>query len=166
MQTLISRIVNNPALLGWIALIALVIGLALGIGGAWYIQGLRLTAVKSEYSTFVAKVEAEGKVAKERAESQAAEDKLRKESSDHVYQTTIDYLRADNQRLRNDRARGSYVPAAPATAQRPDLACFDRTELEQALRQFDKEVSGIVDEGSEATITLDAARSWAQGLKR
>lgn len=162
----LTRIINNPTLIGWIALAALVLGLTSGASGAWYLQSLRFKAVQAEYAEFVAKVKADGEAATKEAEAKAAEDKLRKESSDHVYEITIDALRADNDRLLNDRARSGYVSAAPTSSRHPELACFDRAELERALQQFDAEVTRIIDEGSEGTVALNSVKVWAQGIKR
>ena len=130
MNRLVGHIIGNPALILWIAAGAFVLGLTTGTGGAWWVQGLRLDAVQA----FVATTKAQGEAAKKLADAQTAEDKRKKESSDHEYETTIASLRADVKRMRDDRARSRFVPAAPAGSRSPELACFDRSELEQALR--------------------------------
>ena len=68
----------------------------------------------------------------------------------------------DAERLRKSRTRTVYLPAAPAAASRPDLACFDRTALEQAIGRLADRVSGIAAKGDAATIDLNSARLWAQ----
>ena len=154
-------IVGNP----WALVALFALGLSSGAGGAWWVQGLRLDAVKAEYAGFVATTKAEGEATKKLADATAAEDKRNKESSDHEYQTTIAGLRADVKRLRDDRARSGYVPAAPAGSRSPGLACFDRAELEQALQRFDAGIAGLFDEGDTDAVGLNVARSWAAGIR-
>ena len=157
MNRLVGHIIGNPALILWIAAGAFVSG----AGGAWWLQGLRLDAVQA----FVATVKAEGEAAKKFADATAAEDKRKKESSDHEYQTTISSLRADVKRMRDDRARSRFVPAAPAGSRSVGLACFDRAELEQALQRFDDGISGLIAEGDADAVGLNVARSWAAGIR-
>ena len=135
--------------------------LASGAGGAWWVQGLRLDALQA----FVATTKAEGEAAKKLAEADAAEDKRKKESSDHDYQTTIAGLNADIKRMRDDRARSRFVPAAPAGSQSVGLACFDRADLERTLQQFDEAVTGLIAEGDADAVGLNVARSWASGIR-
>lgn len=161
MNRLVGLITGNPTLLLWLALGAFALGLASGAGGAWTVQGWRLDAVQAKFDGFVATTKAEGEAAEKLADATAAEDKRKKESSDHEYQSRIASLTADNQRLRDARARSGYVPAAPAGSRSPGLACFDRAELEQALRRLDVEVSGIIAEGDADAVGLNAAREWA-----
>jgi hypothetical protein len=162
MNKIISRIVANPAVLLWLVLAAFVCGSILAGGAAWKFQGMRLDATKAEYKGFVATVKAQGEAAQTVAKAQAERDKKLKEGIDREHQTDIARLTADNQRLRNERAHTNYVPAAPAGSRSPNLACFDRTELERALQQFDKGISGILGEGDAATVGLNTARTWAQ----
>lgn len=126
------------------------------------IQTKRLEAVQTEYATFAAGVEQVGKLAVAAAEKQKADDKLKKEKADAENATAIAAVRADNARLRAQRASRSYVPTAASGAASPERACFDRALLERALRDLDEGVSGLVDEGSEATVNLDTAKRWAQ----
>ena len=150
-------IVGNP----WALAALFALGLAFGGSGAWWVQGQRLDAVQA----FVATTKAEGDAAQKLAEAKAAEDKRKKESSDHEYETTIASLRTDVKRMRDDRARSRFVPAAPAGSRRVDLACFDRAELEQALQRFDDGISGLIAEGDAGTVGLNVARSWASGIR-
>ena len=154
-------IVGNP----WALVALFALGLSSGAGGAWWVQGLRLDAVKAEYAGFVATTKAQGEAAKKLADATAAEDKRKKESSDHEYQTTIASLRADVKRMRDARAGSRFVPAAPAGSRRVDLACFDRAELERTIRDFDTSIQGLVDQGSADAVGLNVARSWAAGIR-
>ena len=165
MNRLVGMITGNPGVLLWLIGAAFVLGLSSGAGGAWWLQGLRLDAVQAKYDGFVATVKAEGDAATKLAEATAAEDKRNKESSDHEYQTTIARLDADVKRMRDDRARSSFVPAAPAGSRSVGLACFDRADLERTLQQFDEAVTGLIAEGDADAVGLNVARSWAGGIR-
>ena len=79
-------------------------------------------------------------------------------------QTTIAGLNADIKRMRDDRTRGRFVPAAPAGSRSVGLACFDRAELEQALQRFDDGISGLIGEGDTDAVGLNVGRRWAAGI--
>lgn len=164
MKRLVEMVVGNPATLLWLLLAAFVAGLASGAAPAWYVQGLRLDALQSKHDGFVATTKAQGEAAKKEAEAKAKADRQLKESSDHEYETTIASLRADVKRMRDDRARASFVPAAPAGSRSPGLACFDRADLEQALRRLDVGISGLIEEGDADAVGLNAGRRWAAGI--
>jgi hypothetical protein len=165
MNRLVGLITGNPTLLLWLALGSFALGLASGAGGAWTVQGWRLDAVQAEFDGFAATVKAQGEAAEKLAKAKADEDKRNKERVDREYKTTIAGLAADVKRLRDDRARSGYVPAAPAGSRSPGLACFDRAELEQALRRFDEEITGLFAEGDADAVGLNSAREWAQTLR-
>ena len=165
MNRLVGMITGNPATLLYLVAAAFIIGLGSGGSAAWWIQGLRLDAVQAEYDGFVATTKAQGEAAKKLADATAAEDKRKKESSDHDYQTTIAGLNADIKRMRDDRARSRFVPAAPAGSRSVGLACFDRADLERTLQQFDEAVTGLIAEGDADAVGLNVARSWAAGIR-
>lgn len=165
MNRLVALVIGNPTLFLWLLLGSFALGLASGAGGAWTVQGWRLDAVQAEFDGFTATVKAQGEAAEKLAKAAADEDKRNKERVDREYQTTIAGLTADVKRLRDDRARAGYVPAAPAGSRSPELACFDRSELEQALRRFDEGITGIIGEGDAQAVGLNVARSWAAGIR-
>lgn len=162
MNLILGLITKNPLVLVWIALGAFAAGAISGGGAAWTVQGWRIDAVQAKFDGFVATTRATGEAAQTAANLREAADKSKKEHADAENKRSLDRLRADNQRLRDARAGGSFVPAAAPGAGRPDLACFDRPELEHALRGFDSEVQGLVDEGDEAAVNLETAKAWAQ----
>lgn len=164
MKRLVEMVVGNPAALLWLLLAAFVAGLASGAAPAWYVQGLRLDALQSKHDGFVNTTKAQGEAAKKEAEAKAKADRQLKESSDREYQITIASLRADVKRMHDDRARASFVPAAPAGSRSPGLACFDRADLEQALRRLDVGISGLIEEGDADAVGLNAGRRWAAGI--
>ena len=149
------------------------LGLAFAGASAWaWIQTERLDsaktaleAVRGEYGAFKAQVATLGRIAQDKADKQAKSDKRRKEVADANYSSTIAAMHNDLTKLRDERDRSvsSRVPASASSAQHPDRACFNRPELEQALRGLLVEVRGFVDEGSATIMGLDAAKAWAQG---
>ena len=58
----------------------------------------------------------------------------------------------------------AFVAAAPAGSRSPGLACFDRAELEQALRRLDAGISGLIAEGDAGAVGLNVGRRWAAGI--
>lgn len=144
------------------AVVLLVIG---GMGVAIKIQTNRLATMTDKYNTFVATTKAIGDQAATEAKRRTDADKLAKEKSDAEQKKLI----ADNadlgKRLRDARASSSYLPTPTPTARNPDRICFNRAQLESAIRQLDGEVSGIVESGDHSRIGLDTAKGWAQQVK-
>jgi hypothetical protein len=144
------------------AIIAAGVLFALMSAGLW-IQTKRL----ERYASFAASVKAEGEAAKARAKQRELQDFLNKERADGAYMVEIDGLRDRLKRLRSGAGGGgNAVPASPGGSSCPQgQACFDRAELERALRGLLAEVRGIVDEGSQIEAALKTAREWARGDK-
>lgn len=143
-------------------LAALILGLLLGFSAAWKWQSSRVDAITAEYKGFIEAAQALGDAAQKEAAEREARDKVNKTKADNENKLTLDTLRADIKRLRNARASSNYLPSAAPGASHPELACFDRAELESAVQRFDDEVTAIVSEGDEARVNLDTARQWAQ----
>jgi len=148
----------SPSL--WLAVGAAVLIAALS--GAVYVQTSRLEAVKQEYATFKAEVKATGEAAQKVADAQKAADKAKKENTDAKHKKAVADLADTIKRLRDSRPSGDLVPAAPANSRSPEVAAFDRAELSRAVRTFDTEVQGLIDEGAKATVDLNAAKEWAK----
>lgn len=150
--------------------IILVILLALATAGDALLAKLyvgaksQVAAETQKYDSFVADVKVMGQKAQDAATLKAASDKLAKDTADAENAATVARLNTDIAKLRADadRARGGFVPAAPAGSSRPDLACYDRATLESALGGFVAGVRGLADEGAAATVDLNTARKWAQ----
>jgi hypothetical protein len=147
-------------LFGWVV-VAAAIAFA-GLTAAVTVQTKRLAWCKQEHAVFVGKTEALGKQAEADAAVRKLKDMKNKERTDEEVTRRTAALNATIAGLRNERARGSFVPAAPAASGSPDRAAFDRAELERAIRGLDQGVQGLVDEGSAAVIKLDESRRWAQ----
>ncbi len=133
------------------------------LGATWghgWIKGANHGEEKLE--AFASDVRIEGVKAQAVADVRAAIDRKRKEASDAGYSTALAVLGADIGRLRNARSSSNPVPAAPANSGCPEgWACFDRAELEQAIRRLDEDVSRLVAEGDTVALKLDTAIRWA-----
>lgn len=126
------------------------------------IQTKRLESSKAEHAAFVAQVAAQGKAAEEAAAKQKLHDMKNKERTDEEYNRRVAEFTRTIAGLRQ-RAPGSFVPAAPAGASRPELACYDRAELVGAVGKFVAGARAIADEGTKESLMMDAARAWARG---
>lgn len=145
---------------------AFLAGALLAGSGTYYVQNLRLDKALADHNAFVAQVGAAGTVAQAKVDVITEKQIEIKEVADVDYKTLSARLAADNKRLRNDRSRSSITPAAPTDTGRPDLACFDRTELEQAFGFLINGVSDLTQEGDESTLRLSVGMKWAQDLGR
>ena len=120
--------------------------------------------VQQAFDSFKAQVKVEGEAAQKKADAEIAAHKLAKEQADAENVKTVSTLNASISKLRHDAdsARGSWVPAAASSSNRPDVSCFDKSALESALGGFVKDLRGFADEGAAATVDLDTAKRWAQ----
>jgi len=146
--------------------IAMVTSVFMGAAGAWYLQGLRIDKLKADHSLEIQKIKNMGEIVQSKSDTITVTQEKAKEVADVDYKETIKRLNADNKRLRNERARTSYTPAAPANTDRPDLACFDRTELEQAFRFLDAGISELTQEGDTNALRLSVGMKWASDLQK
>jgi hypothetical protein len=105
-------------------------------------------------------VKAEGEAAQARVKARETEDKLLKEKADAENKRLRTDLAATTQRLRDAGTRFSAVSRLAPTAQRSDLACFDRAELDAAVGGYQSAILGLVEKGAEAALDLDAVRRW------
>ena len=141
----------------------------IAMGAAIAIQTYRLNELRIEYAEFKAGVEALGRAAEKSAKEKEAKDKLAKEQADAANAKTTATLNAAISKLRAQRPRTIFLPAAPAGSNRPDLACFDRAEYQRA----DGEATGrlfagarsLADEGTKNTVDLDTGKGWATQLR-
>ena len=134
--------------------------LALGAGG--YI--LHCEHVKNDREKFINTLRQQAQQQEQENKQRAKNDQAAKEKADADAKRNLDQLHRTVARLRNERARASSVPAAPASASRPELACFDRAELVGAMGNFEAGVEGLIAAGAEAAIGLDSAREWAHSI--
>lgn len=149
-------------LMAWGAIAAAVVIAGLLI--AVKVQSARLDSVKSEYATFKAQVEANGRIAEANARAQEAKDKQNKEKADAENKRTTDSLRVAIKRLRdaNDTSGGSMSGNPPGSRCPDGQTCFDTALYRGADGEFVKGARGLADEGSQVETDLNTARSWAQ----
>lgn len=131
--------------------------LALSVGGyIWHSE-----ATKTNFAQYKARIEALAQAREAENAREVLRQAKNKERTDAEHDRRLRDMRAANKRLR-DELSASFVPAASPSSTNPDRACFDRGELDRALRDFAQGVQGLVEEGGEAVIGLDAARDWVR----
>jgi hypothetical protein len=150
----------------WLAIAALVAAVA-GFGALQMHEHDQkaYNELSAEYVQFKATVAAQGAAAQKKADADKLADKQSKEKADANHAKTVADLNAGITRLRalhDNGPAGSGVPAALPGSGRPDLACFDRAEYQQAYRSLVAEIRGQSDEGTAGTVDLDTAKLWAQ----
>lgn len=142
-------------------LMYLVVAVALVAAG--YVKGCVDKGV--ELTNFKANVAAAAKAREEQNEKERkTRDAITKAKDEsHAAERAADKLALDRVRA---AARRSAVPPAPEGTRRPDLACFDRAELDRAIGEFRSEVAELVGEGSACAVDLNAAKAWWQEQSR
>ena len=124
----------------------------------------KLDAVTSEYSMFVANAKAEGDAQNAKAK---ATDELHAsivKEKDHENAILHDQLNVTAKRLRDLNTNRSYLPPITPSSHRPDLQCFDRAELDTAIRSFDRDIQELVIESESATVDLDTGKKWVKAI--
>lgn len=128
------------------------------------IQTWRLDAEQKAYIKFEAGVKAVGEAQEKLTkETESKHAKIVKEKNN---ENTIAHTKLANvsKRLRDRDSRRGLVPPAPTGASRPDLACYARADLDNALRIFADGVGELVIEGESNTIDLNTGKSWILAL--
>jgi hypothetical protein len=133
------------------------------LGTLLKIQTARLDSVKAEYFSFVEKTKLAGEEQERKTKETIARNLKEKERSDAENKRLRTANAALSRSLRESRSSRQYLPAPSPSAKRPDAATFDRAELERAIQLLDERVSGLIEQGDQARIDLDTARTWAQG---
>ena len=130
------------------------IAFVMGIGLAWWDGHTRLV----DYQNAVRVV---GEAQEERTKARIEDDKRRKQEADNAHKTESARLAGIIAGLRKSRPSSSFVPPAPAASSRPDLACYDRPELERTTGKLIEGLRGLADEGTAAAVDLNTAKAWA-----
>jgi hypothetical protein len=144
-------------------LLAGALGVALLVA---FVQTLRLDSEQKAFALFKIQVQTLGdEQNRKTAEAEARHRELVKEK-DNENATAHAALAAVSKRLRDRDSRRGLVPPATPGSSRPDLACYNRAELDDALRAFTGSVGELVIEGESATIDLNTAKSWVGDLRR
>ena len=123
-------------------------------------------AIKHDFEQFKGVTKAIGQIYKDKAKRIEAEYKALTKRTDDAHKKDTADLRADADRLRKQlNSGGGGLSGIPANPQRPDLACFERSQLDSAIRQYQSDLLGIAQKGAQATLDLDTAKSWVRELR-
>ena len=128
------------------------------------VQTKRLEATKAEYAAFVAAVKAKGEEQERKTKSEIAKHKSAQEKANAENQTSRARIAALSRQLRDARAGGRFVPAAPAGAASPASVTYDRANLEREIQRLDAGVSGLFAEGDQAVADRNTALKWAREI--
>lgn len=142
-------------------IIALVLALALAIGGAYayghhsgYVDGKQEVQVK--FDAFVNETKAAG--------LKAEQDKIAKEKIDNekiAAAVTSRDSAITSLRIAQARPRGGFVPNGSGSTADSRKVCYDRAALDAALRSLDTGVSGLLVEGDTQVINaLTLLKAW------
>jgi len=149
--------------IAYVAATCFAFGIAVGAAPAWKYQAARLDTAKAEYKSFVDQTRLIGEQAQKEAAKKAAQDKLNKERYDAQHKKDIAANADLARRMLDARSSSDYLSGASASTGDTERSCFNRAQLDSAVRRFDARVSGIIEKGSDAQIGLDTGRAWVQG---
>lgn len=149
----------------YLVAIAFLAGSLIAGSSAWYVQGLRIDKLKADHSLEIQKIKNMGEIVQAKSDTITVTQEKAKEVADVDYKEDFARLNAELKRLRNERSRTSYTPAAPANSSRPDLACFDRAEFDFALQHLIGGVPTLTEEGDQNTARLVSGMKWAHSLQ-
>ena len=131
-----------------------------------FIYGVHIESVR--FAEFRAQVEVVGKAQEKRTLERTAFYKKVTKESDNEYKKRFVNLngRIDSltKRLRTQPG-GSVLPPVATNAPSPERACFDRPQLDRALRDFTAETAGLVGEGDKVRLKLDTAIQWNRDIR-
>ena len=132
------------------------VGLVL-MGIAVGIQTKRLESAKSE----LAIIKVLGEQAEKQAKARELADKQRKEKADAEHKKAIAGYLNTIKRLR-DNAGSGFLPPAASGSTSPNLACYSRGGLDEALRTSVGEITGVLEELGAAAVDLNTAKAWSK----
>jgi hypothetical protein len=120
--------------------------------------------VKKDRAQFIAKLEAQAEAQNVKIAAQVKHDRENKEKADAENKKTTDALRATIQRLR-DSSGSRFVPPASASAKRPDLACYGRSDLDAEIRAITGTSADVLGELGKAAVNMNTALKWAKEIR-
>lgn len=120
--------------------------------------------IQLAFDQFQAKVRVEGEAAKLKVAQDIAESERAKNETVATLQTRLDAVIRDG-RMRDARAASGrgILPTIPPGTTATTRAAFDRTILDDALRSFVEETSGLALEGDGALAIRDGWIDWYRG---
>jgi hypothetical protein len=147
----------------------------------WVLLGLLAALVSSffygvhmeagRFESFKAQVKVVGDAQEKRAAQRGKDNKQLKKDADDDYKAKNAKLAASNAALVAKLQRGpggSVLPARqqPVAPGSPDTLCFDRPELDGALRAFTAGAAGLVGEGEALKLKLDTGIDWVEQQRK
>jgi hypothetical protein len=132
---------------------------------AAFVQTLRLDSEQKAFKLFKIQTKTLGDEQNRKTkEAEALHKQIVKEKDD---ENLLAHARlADTaKRLRDRDSRRGLVPPASTGTIRPDLSCYDRAELNEALWGFIGSATDLVIEGESATIDLNTGKAWVKAIK-
>jgi len=126
-----------------------------------------LAAEKQAFVSFKAQVKVLGDEAKKKADETKAADEKRKKDADDENAATVARLNADIAKLRSNpnRSRGGSVSPSPSGSKcPPEQTCFDRSEYQRTIGDFDSGARRLADEGSAVTVDMNTSLKWARSI--
>ncbi len=122
-----------------------------------------LRAEKASHKALIDQTKAIGEIQIAKNAANKAKDDALKEKLDNENKDLHAKLAVAGKRLRDAiNSRGGGLSSIPVATVRPDLACFDRAELDTAIRLYQSDLLGIAEKGATATLNLDTGISWVR----
>lgn len=147
------------SLTGYIALgCAAVVGL---VSAYAYVQTKRLESCKAEFQTFKSEVKRLGKEAEIKVKLTEAANLRKKEQADESLRK-LRIVNDDLSKRLRDNAGSSFVPPTGSVTGKPEVACFNQSSIDSAIKRFAERVTGITEQGQSAVDELNNAKSWSQ----
>lgn len=137
-----------------------------GLGVALKVQSSRLEAKTAQYDGFVAQVKAIGEVQEtetKRVNEKYLEIVKEKDNENLIVKTKLAVV---TKRLRDNNTSSSLVPTNPTSSRSPNLSCYDRIELDSALRSFTGGTEELIIEGQSSAIDLNTGKEWVKSLSK
>lgn len=145
--------------LTWVSVGAILV-LSLGL----MVQTKRLDSLQKEYGNFVVSTQVQGDATKKLAEASNKANKLNRDKVNAENKNLKSSIAIVLNSLRTQHSASSFVPGISEGSKRPDLLCFDRAEYIRADGEFTTAARRLSDEGTEATIDLNSAKTWALNI--
>lgn len=113
----------------------------------------------NRFASYRAQVVAVGKMQNKATLDRIAGYKQLKKESEDGYKKRVADMQRTIDRVRRG-ANSSVLPATTGPAIANARICFDRTELDRAVREFTAEAAGLVAEGDTVRLKMDTAIEW------
>ena len=137
-------------------LIPFAIAAALGFSAAWYIQGLRITAAKQDFTTYVQQIRQEAQDAKDEADRQREQAQRDYAAASQQLEDALARSDALSRCIAAGKCRG--MPKQPVCASSPAPGLHAPIGVDEASADAVFAAASVADEG----VTADCARTTLQ----